>query len=140
MLDSGFQSPGFWIPRAKNSWIPESGFPYMGRVSVMFFCNAVSRCAQLVSFLCRMIMLIALVSIFIVCTHCPALNSLASFGQYSFKFICLLMKFLLLFLLLLLLLIAELSGRHRQSPIFLGGEDQSLRTRDTLSIGPVDTH
>ena len=31
MLDSGFQSPGFRIPRAKNSWIPESGFPYMGR-------------------------------------------------------------------------------------------------------------
>ena len=39
-LDSGFQSlvrfrilsAGFRIPRAKNSWIPESGFPYMGRV------------------------------------------------------------------------------------------------------------
>ena len=31
VLDSGFQSPGFRIPRAKNSWIPESGFPYMGR-------------------------------------------------------------------------------------------------------------
>ena len=31
MLDSGFQSPGFRIPRAKNSWIPESGFRYMGR-------------------------------------------------------------------------------------------------------------
>ena len=31
MLDSGFQSPGFRIPRAKNSWIPESGLPYMGR-------------------------------------------------------------------------------------------------------------
>ena len=31
MLDSGFQSPGFRIPEAKNSWIPESGFPYMGR-------------------------------------------------------------------------------------------------------------
>ena len=38
-LDSGFQSlVGFWIlralfriPRAKNSWISESGFPYMGR-------------------------------------------------------------------------------------------------------------
>ena len=28
---SGFQSPGFQIPQAKNSWIPESGFPYMGR-------------------------------------------------------------------------------------------------------------
>ena len=31
MLDSGLQSPGFRIPQAKNSWIPESGFPYMGR-------------------------------------------------------------------------------------------------------------
>ena len=38
-LDSGFQSwagfripkPGFRIPQAKNSWIPESGFPYMGQ-------------------------------------------------------------------------------------------------------------
>ena len=27
--DSRFQSPGFWIPLAKISWIPESGFPYM---------------------------------------------------------------------------------------------------------------
>ena len=31
VLDSGFQSPGFRIPEAKNSWIPQSGFPYMGR-------------------------------------------------------------------------------------------------------------
>ena len=31
MLDSGFQRPGFRIPQAKNFWIPESGFPYMGR-------------------------------------------------------------------------------------------------------------
>ena len=31
MLDSGFQSPGFRIPQAKNSWIPETGFPYMRR-------------------------------------------------------------------------------------------------------------
>ena len=31
MLDSGYQSPGFRIPQAKISWIPESGFPYMGR-------------------------------------------------------------------------------------------------------------
>ena len=30
-LDSGFQSPVFRIPRAKISWIPESGLPYMGR-------------------------------------------------------------------------------------------------------------
>ena len=43
-------------------------------------------------------------------------------------------------LLLLLLIIAELSGRHRQSPIVLGGEDESLGTKDILSIGPVDTH
>ena len=31
MLDSEFQSPGFRIPQAKNSWIPDSGFRYMGR-------------------------------------------------------------------------------------------------------------
>ena len=31
VLDSGFQSPGFRIPQAKNSWIPESEVPYMGR-------------------------------------------------------------------------------------------------------------
>ena len=31
MLDSGFRSPGFRIPQAKISWIPESGFPYVGR-------------------------------------------------------------------------------------------------------------
>ena len=30
-LDSGFQSPGFRIPKAKKCWIPDSGFPYMGR-------------------------------------------------------------------------------------------------------------
>ena len=30
--------------------------------------------------------------------------------------------------------ITELSGRRRQSPIALGGEDQSLGTKDTLSI------
>ena len=35
MLDSGFQSPGFRIPQAKISWIPESGFPYMGRMQCM---------------------------------------------------------------------------------------------------------
>ena len=38
------------------------------------------------------------------------------------------------------MIIEELSGRHRQSPIVLGGEDQSLGTKDTLGIGPVDTH
>ena len=43
-------------------------------------------------------------------------------------------------MLLLLLIIAELSGRHRQSPIVLGGEDQSLGTKDTLSIGPHWSH
>ena len=32
-LYSGFQSPGFWIPQAKISWIRESGIPYMGRKS-----------------------------------------------------------------------------------------------------------
>ena len=39
VLDSGFQSTGFRIPRAKNSWIPESGFPYMGRQSSLFHYN-----------------------------------------------------------------------------------------------------
>ena len=39
----------------------------------------------------------------------------------------------------MLLIIAELSGRHRQSPIVLGGEDQNLGIKDTLSIGPVVT-
>ena len=36
VLDSGFQSPGFRIPQAQNSWIPESGFPYMGRVGEFY--------------------------------------------------------------------------------------------------------
>ena len=35
------------------------------------------------------------------------------------------------------MIIAEPSGRCRQSPIVLGGEGQSLATKDTLSIGPV---
>ena len=30
-LDSGFQSPGVQIPKAKKHWIPDSGFPYVGR-------------------------------------------------------------------------------------------------------------
>jgi len=30
-LDSGFPCAGFRIPEAKISWIPDSGFPYMGR-------------------------------------------------------------------------------------------------------------
>ena len=85
-------------------------------------------------------MLIALVSIFIFCTHCPASNSLVSCGQYFCKFMVYVFINKVLLLLLLLLIIAELSGRHRQSPIVLGGEDQSLGTKDTLSIGPVDTH
>ena len=38
------------------------------------------------------------------------------------------------------MIIAELSGRCRQSPIALGGEGQSLGTKDALSIGPLDTH
>ena len=37
------------------------------------------------------------------------------------------------------MIIAELSGRRRQSPIVLGGEGQSLGTKDVLNIGPVDT-
>ena len=40
----------------------------------------------------------------------------------------------------MIMIFAELSVRHRQSPIFLGGERQSLDTKDILSIGPVDTH
>ena len=39
-----------------------------------------------------------------------------------------------------IMIIAELSGRCRQSTIVLGGEGQSLGTKDTLSIGPLDTH
>jgi len=30
-LDSGFQTSAFQIPKAKKCWIPDSGFPYMGR-------------------------------------------------------------------------------------------------------------
>ena len=41
---------------------------------------------------------------------------------------------------MIIMIIAELSGRCRQSPIVLGGEGQSLRTKDTLSIGPLHTH
>ena len=41
---------------------------------------------------------------------------------------------------MIIMIIAELSGRCRQSPIVLGGEGQSLGTKDALSIGPVDTH
>ena len=41
---------------------------------------------------------------------------------------------------MIIMIIAELSGRCRQSPIVLGGEGQSLGTKDTLSIGPVHTH
>ena len=33
-LDSRFQRPVFRFPRAKISWIPESGLPYMGRTEV----------------------------------------------------------------------------------------------------------
>ena len=39
-LYSGFQSPGFWIPEAKISWIRESGIPYMGRKSS---CNEIDQ-------------------------------------------------------------------------------------------------
>ena len=49
-LDSGFQSivgfriliAGFRIPDAKNSWIPESGFPYMGRKTGKHFCGQIT--------------------------------------------------------------------------------------------------
>ena len=41
---------------------------------------------------------------------------------------------------MIIMTIAELSGRCRQSPIVLGGEGQSLGTKDALSIGPFDTH
>ena len=41
---------------------------------------------------------------------------------------------------MIIMIIAELSGRCRQSPIALGGEGQSFGTKDTLSIGPLDTH
>ena len=37
------------------------------------------------------------------------------------------------------MIIGEPSGRHRQSPLVLGGEGQGLGTKDTLSIGPVGT-
>ena len=36
-LDSGFQSSGFRIPKAKKCWIPDTGFPHMGRKSVSFY-------------------------------------------------------------------------------------------------------
>ena len=41
---------------------------------------------------------------------------------------------------MIIIIIAELSGRRIQSPIVLGEEDQSLGTKDKLSIGPLDTH
>ena len=41
---------------------------------------------------------------------------------------------------MIIMIIAELIERRRQSPIVLGGEGQSLGTKGTLSIGPVDTH
>ena len=41
---------------------------------------------------------------------------------------------------MIIMIIAELSGRCRQSPIVLGGEGQSLRTKDALSIGPLENH
>ena len=37
------------------------------------------------------------------------------------------------------MIIVELSGRRRQSPIVLGGEGKSLATKDSLSVGSVDT-
>ena len=41
---------------------------------------------------------------------------------------------------MIIMTIAELTGRCRQSPIVLGGEGESLGTKDALSIGPLDTH
>ena len=40
---------------------------------------------------------------------------------------------------MIIMINAELSERHRQSPIVLVGGGQSLGIKDTLSIGPVDT-
>ena len=41
---------------------------------------------------------------------------------------------------MIIMIIAELGGGRRQSPIELGGEGQRLGTKDTPSIGSVDTH
>ena len=41
---------------------------------------------------------------------------------------------------MIIMIIAEFSGRCKQSPIVLGEEGQSLGTKDTLNIGPLDTH
>ena len=61
-LHSRFQSPRFWIPRAKISRIPESVFPYMGRYKLsqksvtsfrlfsksnLALCNLVPLCSHL---------------------------------------------------------------------------------------------
>ena len=40
---------------------------------------------------------------------------------------------------MIIMIITKLSGRCRQSPIVLDEEGQSLGTKDTLSIGPLDT-
>ena len=39
----------------------------------------------------------------------------------------------------IIMITADLRGRCRQSPIVLGGEGQSLGTKDILSVGTVDT-
>ena len=41
---------------------------------------------------------------------------------------------------MVIMIIADLSERRRQSPIVLGGEVQSLITKDKLRIEPVDNH
>ena len=41
-LYSGFQSPRLQISQAKNSRIPESGFPYMGQLLACMFCFSIS--------------------------------------------------------------------------------------------------
>ena len=41
---------------------------------------------------------------------------------------------------MIIMIMAELTERHKQSPSALGGEGQSLGTKDVISVGPVDTH
>ena len=81
-------------------------------------------------------MLIALVSILIFCTYCPASNVLASCGQYFCKFICLLRKFCCC----CWLLQSSVGGIDSHPLSWVGRIKLSLGTKDTLSIGPVDSH
>ena len=79
-------------------------------------------------------MLIALVSILIFARIVSPRISLLAAGNTTVSL------FVYKYSLLLLLIIAELSGRHSHPLSCMGGEDQSLGTKDILSIGPVDTH